>query len=106
MFTPFVNLPSRSLVDYYRVIKNTVSLKSLKKLVLGIKGRDKPTGATFLKSWAALEEAISHIWKNARTFNEDGSDISELAGELEVSSPLSLSSLLFIDLARSIFIVV
>lgn len=50
----------------------------------GVKGRDKPTGVTFLKSWAALDEAVSHIWENARTFNEDGSDISELAGELEV----------------------
>ena len=66
------------------MIKNPVSLKSVQKAVRGVKGRDKPTGVTFLKSWAAFEEAISHIWENARTFNEDGSDISELAGELEV----------------------
>ena len=55
----------------------------------GIKGREKPTGVTFLKSWAAFEEAAAHIWENARAFNEDGSDISELAGELEVCDFLS-----------------
>jgi len=60
-----------------------VSLKSVQKLVRGIKGRDKPTGATFFKSWAAFEEEVSKIWGNARIYNEDGSPIFELAGELE-----------------------
>jgi len=54
--------------------------------VRGIKGRDPPTGTTFLKGWQAFEEEISKIWQNARTYNEDGSDISELAGELEVDT--------------------
>ncbi|KAL6715987.1 hypothetical protein ACLMJK_006949 [Lecanora helva] len=85
VFAPFINLPSRSIVEYYKVIKHPVSLKSVQKAVRGIKGREKPTGATFLKSWAAFEEAVSHIWENARTFNEDGSEYSELAGELEES---------------------
>ena len=71
-------------MDYYKVIKNPVSLKSVQKAVRGIKGRDKPTNLTFLKSWSAFEEEISHVWGNARTYNEDGSDIYNLAGELEV----------------------
>lgn len=62
-----------------------MSLKSAQKLVRGIKGREPPTGTTFLKSWQAFEEEVGYIWQNARTYNEDGSDISELAGELEVS---------------------
>ena len=84
VFSSFVNLPSRTIVDYYRVIKNPVSLKSVQKAVRGIRGRDKPTNMTFLKSWAAFEEEIAQIWHNARTYNEDGSDIYVLAGELEV----------------------
>ena len=71
-------------MEYYRVIRKPVSLKSVQKAVRGIQGREKPTDVTFLKSWAAFEEATSHIWENARIFNEDGSDISELAGRLEV----------------------
>ena len=84
IFTPFIHLPSRTLVDYYKVIRHPVSLKSAQKSVRGIKGREPPTGTTFLKSWQAFEEEVGYIWQNARTYNEDGSDISELAGELEV----------------------
>lgn len=65
-----------------------MSLKSAQKAVRGIKGRDPPTGTTFLKSWQAFKEEVSKIWQNARTYNEDGSDISELAGELEVDNSL------------------
>ncbi|KAL2058243.1 hypothetical protein ABVK25_001861 [Lepraria finkii] len=83
IFTPFIHLPSRTLVDYYKIIRHPVSLKSTQKLVRGIKGREPPTGTTFLKSWQAFEEEVGYIWQNARTYNEDGSDISELAGELE-----------------------
>ena len=86
IFAPFIHLPSRTLVDYYKIIKHPVSLKSAQKLVRGIKGREPPTGATFLKSWQAFEEEVGNIWQNARTYNEDASDISELAGELEVSA--------------------
>lgn len=88
IFAPFIHLPSRTLTDYYRIIKRPVSLKSAQKLVRGIKGRDPPTGSTFLKSWQAFEDEVSYIWKNARTYNEDGSAISELAGELEVIDPI------------------
>lgn len=83
VFEPFIPFPPRSNIEYYKIIKNPVSLKSVQKLVRGIRGRDKPTGTTFLKSWAAFEEEVSKIWGNARIYNEDGSPIFELAGELE-----------------------
>ena len=107
IFAPFIHLPSRTLSDYYRIIKRPVSLKSAQKLVRGIKGRDLPTGHTFLKSWQAFEDEVSNIWKNARTYNEDGSAISELAGELEVDYYLNFIALCHADNAhRSISIVV
>lgn len=55
-------------------------------MVRGIKGRDKPTDLSFFKSWQAFEDEISYIWNNARQYNEDGSEIFELAGEFEVRS--------------------
>lgn len=82
---PFLNLPSRQLADYYRLIKHPVSLKSAQKKVRGIRGRDKPTNVSFLRSWQAFEEEVSFIWRNAREYNEDGSDIFKLAGRIEVS---------------------
>ncbi|KAL8732646.1 MAG: hypothetical protein Q9166_002621 [cf. Caloplaca sp. 2 TL-2023] len=80
---PFVNLPSRELRDYYRVIKHPVSLKSVQKAVQGVRGREKPTGVSNFKSWATFDEETSCIWKNAYHYNEDGSDISEAARLLE-----------------------
>ncbi|KAL8699238.1 MAG: hypothetical protein Q9201_006120 [Fulgogasparrea decipioides] len=81
---PFINLPSRELRDYYRVIKHPVSLKSVQRAVQGIRGREKPTGISNFKSWATFEEETSCIWKNAYHYNEDGSEISEAARVLEV----------------------
>jgi hypothetical protein len=49
-----------------------------------VHGRNAPTGITLLKSWDALEEEMSHIWENAQTYNEDGSDIFNLADDLKV----------------------
>ncbi|CAD6589031.1 MAG: hypothetical protein ASARMPREDX12_003568 [Alectoria sarmentosa] len=83
IFAPFIHLPPRTLVDYYKVTKHPVSLKSVQKLVRGIKGREPPTGSTFLKSWHAFEEEASYVWKNARDYNEDGSDLFVLSEELE-----------------------
>lgn len=83
IFSPFITLPPRTLLDYYKLIKHPVSLKSVNKLVRGIKGREPPTGSTFLKSWHAFEEEVSYIWSNARNYNEDGSDIYLLSEELE-----------------------
>jgi hypothetical protein len=59
----------------------------VQKKVRGVQGRNPPTGITELKSWSAFEEEVSWIWRNAREYNEDGSDIYILAGEFEVSFP-------------------
>jgi hypothetical protein len=62
-----------------------MSLSAVQKRVRGVKGRDAPTGMTDLKSWDAFEEEVSHIWINARDYNEDGSEIHNLSIEFEVS---------------------
>ncbi|KAG9188625.1 hypothetical protein G6011_07330 [Alternaria panax] len=83
IFLPFQNLPSRSLKDYYQLIKDPMSLAAIQKKVRGVVGREAPTGHTLFKSWDAFEDAFSLIWKNARIYNEDGSDIYNLSLELE-----------------------
>ena len=82
---PFVNLPSRKLVDYFAVIKHPISLRGLEKMVKGVHGRNEVTGVSLFKTWKEFEDEVSYIWKNARQYNEDGSEITELAGQLEVS---------------------
>ena len=84
IFVPFQNLPPRGLKDYYQLIKDPMSLAAIQKRVRGVQGRDPPTGHTLLKSWDAFEYTFSLIWKNARIYNEDGSDIYNLSLELEV----------------------
>ena len=61
-----------------------MSLKSVQKRVRGIQGRALPTWITEFKSWDAFEEETSYIWSNAKTYNEDGSDMYNLAVDLEV----------------------
>lgn len=80
-----MNLPSRSLKEYFSVITNPLSLKGLQKLIKGIHGRNPPTGVSEFKGWAALEERAALLWDNAHYFNEEGSDIYNLATELKVS---------------------
>lgn len=63
-----------------------MSLKGLQKAIRGVKGRDPPTGITLLQSWDAFESEFQYIWNNAREYNEDDSEISVRAGELEVSN--------------------
>lgn len=82
-------LPSRKLEDYYKFIKYPVSLKGVRKRINGEHGRNERTGITDYKSWDAFEEDVSFIWRNARDYNEDGSEMFELAGQFEVS-PCSL----------------
>ncbi|KAG6013666.1 hypothetical protein E4U54_006463 [Claviceps lovelessii] len=82
-FEPFVNLPPRSLRDYYRVISDPLSLKKLQKEIFGVQGRGDPTGISDFKSWNALEERAKLLWSNAYFYNEEGSEIYELAQELE-----------------------
>ncbi|KAF7902249.1 hypothetical protein EAF00_002152 [Botryotinia globosa] len=83
-FEPFVALPPRSLKDYYQVIPNPHCLKDLQKRVKGTFGGKHATGVSDFKSWAALEEDASLIWKNAYHYNEDGSEIFNLARDLEI----------------------
>ena len=82
---PFLNLPPRKLNDYYALIKKPVSLKGIQKRVRGVHGRHETTGQTDFPSWSAFDDEVSLIWRNAREYNEDGSEISVLAGKLEVS---------------------
>ena len=83
IFTPFVNLPPRNLADYYQVIKYPTSLKGLQRRVRGVQGRGPPTWVSEFKSWDSFSKEASYIWQNAREYNEDGSEIFDLAGELE-----------------------
>lgn len=80
----FVNLPPRSYKDYFAVITSPLSLKGLQKLVKGIHGRQAATGVSDFKNWAAFEEKAALLWRNAHFYNEEGSDIYELATELQV----------------------
>ncbi|PMD38186.1 Bromodomain-containing protein-like protein [Hyaloscypha variabilis F] len=86
MFQPFVELPSKlDLPDYYLVIPNPIDLKSFRKRVKGVHGKQAATHISEFKSWAAFEEAASYLWRNAFLYNEDGSDIFVLAKELQSS---------------------
>jgi hypothetical protein len=73
-------LPNRSLRDYYKLITNPASLGSVQKRVKG--GKDN---VSEFKSWAAFEKEMKYIWNNAWKYNEDGSEISNLAKDLQVS---------------------
>jgi len=82
IFIPFVWLPDRSLKDYYELFKNRlVSLKGVQKKVKGQEGRGPPTGTSIYKTWDALQDETKFIWLNAKEYNEDGSDIYNLAEE-------------------------
>ena len=81
---PFVNLPSRKLVDYYHTISRPVSLRGIEKKVKGVHGRNTPTGISDFKTWKAFEDELSYIWRNAREYNVEGSEIYVMAGQLEV----------------------
>ncbi|KAJ5915346.1 hypothetical protein N7466_011279 [Penicillium verhagenii] len=81
---PFVGKPDRNKYrDYYEVIHHPVSLRSIQKKVRGTDGRKKGTKMTAFPSWLSFEEEVSYLWRNAREYNEDGSEISLLAGVLE-----------------------
>jgi hypothetical protein len=84
VFGPFINLPPRTLTEYYEIIKQPTSLRSVMNKVIGFHGRAGSTGITELKGWAAFEQEMEKIWDNCREFNQEGSDIYALVGELEV----------------------
>ncbi|KAL1871303.1 hypothetical protein VTK73DRAFT_2135 [Phialemonium thermophilum] len=82
-YEPFLNLPPRSLKEYFAIITDPMSLRGLQKLVKGIRGRQPATGVSEFKNWAQFEEKASLLWDNAHYFNEEGSAIYNLATELK-----------------------
>ncbi|KAJ6013260.1 hypothetical protein N7540_007851 [Penicillium herquei] len=81
---PFVGKPDRALYrDYYEIIQYPVSLRSIQKKVRGTDGRKKGTGMTAFPTWQSFAEEVSYLWRNAREYNEDGSEIAALAGVME-----------------------
>jgi hypothetical protein len=87
---PFIGKPDRNLYrDYYEIIQHPVSLRTIQKQVRGTDSRKNPSRTTAFPTWKSFEEEVAYIWRNAREYNEDGSDISMLAGILEVRSPSS-----------------
>ncbi|KAK0355165.1 hypothetical protein LTR59_006328 [Friedmanniomyces endolithicus] len=83
IYSPFVNLPSRKLEDYYQVIRHPLSLKGLAKRCRGEHGRAPPSGVSDFKTWDAFEEEVSFIWRNAQEYNDDASDMYTLANEFK-----------------------
>ncbi|KAF4995872.1 hypothetical protein FGRMN_4829 [Fusarium graminum] len=82
-FEAFINLPPRSLKEYFKVITEPISIRKLQKMVKGVHGRGETTGSSDFKSWAAFEEKAKLLWANAYFFNEEGSEIYSVAQELE-----------------------
>lgn len=83
---PFIGKPDRTLYrDYYELIQHPVSLRSIQKKVRGTDSRKNTSKTTAYPTWQSFEEEVGYIWRNAREYNEDDSEISALAGILEVS---------------------
>lgn len=84
IYQPFVNMPNRGLKEYYATIKTPMSLNQVMTKIRGfISRKDGFSGTSDFKNWQQLEECASLIWTNAREFNEDGSEMYNLAGEFE-----------------------
>lgn len=76
MYEDFRNLVKRKeYPEYYRIIKTPMSLNTVRTRVL--KGK-YPT-------WDEMKRELDIIITNAQTFNEEGSEIYDLANELRVS---------------------
>ncbi|KAJ5173976.1 Bromodomain [Penicillium coprophilum] len=81
---PFIGKPDRNIYrDYYEIIQHPVSLRSIQKRVRGTDSRKNSSRTTAYPTWQSFEEEVSYVWRNAREYNEDDSDISILAGFLE-----------------------
>lgn len=86
MFEDFRNLVSRKeYPEYYKVIKEPMSLNTIRKRLLAHK----------YPSWLEFERDLGLIVTNAETFNEEDSIIVQLARVLKVhDSHFSIFSLL------------
>ncbi|KXG51146.1 Bromodomain [Penicillium griseofulvum] len=81
---PFIGKPDRNLYrDYYEIIQHPVSLRSIQKRVRGTDSRKNSSRTTAYPTWQSFEEEVSYVWRNAREYNEDDSEIAILAGVLE-----------------------
>ena len=58
----------------------------------GVRSKKDVTGVSDFNSWAAFETEAAIIWKNACHYNEDGSEINELAKQMEVRDILETTS--------------
>lgn len=86
---PFIGKPDRNLYrDYYEIIQHPTSLRTIQKQVRGTDSRKNQSKTTAFQTWKSFEDEVAYIWRNAREYNEDGSDISMLAGILEASLPV------------------
>lgn len=63
-----------------------MSLRAIQRQVRGTDGRKSGTRTTAFPTWLSFEEEMEYIWRNAREFNEDGSEIFIYAGILEVGA--------------------
>ena len=72
--------------DYYAVIQDPRSLQTLWEHTQGIDSEKKgaATGVSRSGTWDEFEAEASMIWANAYHYNEDDSEIFNLAKELEV----------------------
>ncbi|KAG9247018.1 Bromodomain-containing protein-like protein [Calycina marina] len=84
-FEVFVDLPAKSLKEYYAIIQDPRSLKTLWKQVHGmeIDRKTEAAGVSKFANWDEFEAEASIIWANACHYNEDGSGIFKLAKDLE-----------------------
>lgn len=53
-------------------------------MVKGTLSRTDTPGVSYFKTWPAFEEKAKLLWENAYYYNEEGSEIYELAQDLEV----------------------
>nr|KMM64239.1 hypothetical protein CPAG_00591 [Coccidioides posadasii RMSCC 3488] len=84
VFFPFLSKPDRTLYkEYYDFIQHPTSLRTILKNVRGTARKKNAHRISPFRTWDAFADEVSYIWRNAREFNEDGSAIVELAGELE-----------------------
>ncbi|KAH8701158.1 putative polybromo-1 [Talaromyces proteolyticus] len=82
--SPFINKPDRALYkDYYEIIQHPVSLRSILKQVRGIEGRKPHSRKTAFPTWKLFSSEVQFVWRNAREFNEDDSEIVIFANYLE-----------------------
>ena len=65
--------PKRDYPDYYKIIERPTSISDVKTMV----GQNK------IVDWNALAQEVRLVWKNAKEYNEPGSDIYDITEQLE-----------------------